>query len=584
MRITADGKQPAGRSVRRALQQDSQRGQIGRRAHGCLDSSEKFAENTKRQRVSGMILTILLTCLPAGDGPLDKSFQAREAEHLWNRAGFGALPEQIEASVTVGCEETVRRLLSVPADEQPFFVERFLDVPREQYKERSEAERNRMNNAARERERKQLQDYTGWWVERMQTADSPLCERMVLFWHGYFTSSVEEVRRANMLIRQNQFFRENALGNFRTILKGMLRDPALLTYLDNDANRKGRPNENLARELMELFTLGLGNYTEKDVKEVARALTGRTVDGQGDYAFDKGAHDDGAKEILGQKGKFNGDDVARILLEQPACSRHVARRLLRWFESVEPAEARVEAYAQVLRDGDWELQPFLARLLNDPAFYSEDVVGARVLSPIEYMVGISRRMGQRVPSPLVASASSMLGMRLFSPPNVKGWEEGTAWITTSTLMQRGNIAGMLLGAVRVDDVFVTSDADMQEMSEGGAAMAPAKKDPPKGAAGAAFTAMKRVVDAGWSPTLNFSARMTRQGSKTDAQIVDAMLSDLLACEAPQDTRERMLSYLAGERVMLGLRDGEFLKGGAPAERVLRRMAHLILSLPEAQLG
>lgn len=527
-----------------------------------------------------MILSLLLSCLPAGDG----RFDARAAEHLWNRAGFGARTEDIERSVTLGREAAVAAMLRSGPDAAPFFVERFLDVPRAEQKEMSDTERQRRNNSARDKERRQLQDFTGWWVDRMQECDQPMRERMVLFWHGYFTSSVDEVRRANMLIRQNQFFRENALGNFRTILKGMLRDPALLTYLDNDANRKGRPNENLARELMELFTLGLGNYTEKDVKEVARALTGRTVDAQGDYSFDKGAHDDGAKEILGQKGKFNGDDVARILLEQPACSRHVARRILRWFEAVEPDQARVDEYAALLREKDWELRPLFEKLFQDPAFYREEVMGARVQSPIEYMVGMSRRMGQRVPAPLVASASAMLGMRLFAPPNVKGWEEGTAWITTSSLMQRGNIAGLLLGAVRVDDVFVTSDADMQEMTESGASMAAApKKDAPKGAAGTAFTAMKRVVDAGWAPAHNFSARMRSRGAQTDAQIADVMLTDLLACDAPQDTRERMRSYLAGERVMLGLRDGELLKGGVASERVLRRMAHLVLSLPEAQL-
>jgi uncharacterized protein (DUF1800 family) len=527
-----------------------------------------------------MLLSLLLLSLPAGD----PEFNARAAEHLWNRAGFGASTEEVERLVTLGHARAVSAMLAPGTDTIPFFVERFAEVPRSEQKELSESERNRLNNAARDKERRQLQEYISWWVERMQACEQPMRERMVLFWHGYFTSSVDEVRRANMLIRQNQFFREQGLGSFRTILHGMLRDPALLTYLDNDANRKGRPNENLARELMELFTLGLGSYTEKDVKEVARALTGRTVDGQGSYTFDKNAHDDGVKEILGQKGKFNGDDVARILLEQPACSRHLARRLLRWFEAVEPDEARVEAYAAALRENDWALRPFFEKLFLDPDFYREEAVGARVQSPIDYMVGMSRRMSQRVPAPLIAGASSMLGMRLFAPPNVKGWEEGTAWITTSSLMQRGNIAGLLLGSVRVDDVFVTSDADMQEMAEGGANMSgSAKKEAPKGAAGTAFTAMKRVVDAGWAPTHNFSARLKLRGAARDQEIVEALLQDLLATEAPQDTRERMLSYLAGERVMLGLRDGELLKGGAAAERILRRMAHLVLSLPEAQL-
>lgn len=531
-----------------------------------------------------MILS--LTLISVALAP-DLRFDARAAEHLWNRAGFGARPELVNQTVALGAAAAVQRFLKVEADPQPFFVERFFEPPRSEQRERSETERNRLAAQARERERRQLQDYTSWWVERMQNCEHPLAERMVLFWHGYFTSSVDEVRRANMLIRQNQFMRENALGNFRVILKGMLRDPALLTYLDNDANRKGRPNENLARELMELFTLGLGNYSEKDVKEVARALTGRTVDAKGDYSFDKGAHDDGVKEILGQKGKFNGDDVVRILLDQPACAEHLARRLLRWFEGVEPQDARVKAYAQSLRAADYELRPFFEQLLLDPEFYREEIRGGRVQSPIEYMVATSRRLGQRVPAPLLASASAMLGQRLFSPPNVKGWEEGPAWITTSSLMQRGNLAGMLIGAVRVDDVFVTSESDMQELMEEGATRAMKageKREAPKGAVGAAYTALKRVIDAGWGPTANFTARLQQLGARTDAQIVDAMLSDLLACDAPQDTRQRMLDFLVGERVMLGLRDGALLNGDPAVERVLRRLAHLILSLPEAQLS
>src|SRR5258707_11922983 len=176
------------------------------------------------------------------------------------------------------------------------------------------------------------------------------------------------------------------------MLAGMPKDPALLTYLDNQVNKKGNPNENLARELLELFSLGIGNYQEQDIKEIARALTGRGVDGHGLYSYNKGAHDDGEKSFLGEKGKFDGDDVVRIVLAQGACPRYVARRILAYLEGAEPAKERLAEYAAFLRAQNYELRPFLKKLFLDPAFYREEILGARVQGPVEFLVGMSRRL------------------------------------------------------------------------------------------------------------------------------------------------------------------------------------------------
>ncbi len=529
------------------------------------------------------------------------AWDARHAEHLLNRAGFGARTGEIACAVAEGQAACVERLVTQRADIDPFFVERVEDPSRRELRELSDDERQKVQRETRERDRRQMLDYTAWWMERAESGQDPLQERMVLFWHGLFTSSVDTVRRAHMILAQDQLIREEAVGNYARLLSGMLKDPALLTYLDNQVNRKGNPNENLARELMELFSLGIGNYTEQDIKEVARALTGRGTDERGAYAYNAKAHDDGEKSFLGQKGKFDGDDVVRIVLAQDACPRYVARRILTYLEGVEPSKARLDEYAAFLRAQQFELKPFLRKLFLDPEFYREEILGARVQGPVDFMVGMSRRLGLHTPPMVIAAGASLLGQRLFAPPNVKGWDEGESWITTSSLMQRGNLAGLLLGVVQIDDVIRADDPDMLDQEAADDAPAGMQGDTMqmqsmrpkkaldkqaglKGAGSVAYQALRRVQDSGWAPNLNFSARLERLGARTDREIVERMLDDLLAIEAPADTLQKLRDFLANERAALSLADGHLFEARAEAEKVLRRLAHLILSLPEAQLG
>jgi uncharacterized protein (DUF1800 family) len=548
-------------------------------------------------------------------------WDARAVEHLYNRAGFGARPAEIEEAVRLGQRAVVERLVRTRVEVEPFFVEPF-DLPRpRELRELGAEEQQKLRKEVREKDRRQMIDYASWWFRRMESGEDPLREKMVLFWHGFFTTSVEEVQRSAAVLGQDQLMRENALGSYATLLSGITKDPAMLVYLDNQVNRKGKPNENFARELMELFSLGVGNYSEQDVKEAARTLTGRGVR-DGAYFFDQRQHDDGEKTVLGKTGKLDGDDLVAILLEQDACANYVTRRLITWFEGVEPEPRRAKEYASFLREKKYALQPFLERLFEDPEFYRPEARGARVQSPIEFLVGTSRRLGIDAPPLLLASGASLLGQRVFAPPSVKGWDEGLAWITTASLMQRGNLAGLMLGLVKIDDVLSQADlespadepagepmtgaampegemrgsqaaapksreADPASKGEhaGEAAKPPAKPRPGQGQKGGfAYQALRKVEAFGWAPSVNFCARLEHSGTHGDAEIVDRMLDDLLAIDPPAVTCKRLREFLTRERALLGVRDGHLLEAGAPAERLLRRLAHLILSLPEAQLS
>lgn len=562
-------------------------------------------------------------------------WDARAVEHLWNRAGFGARPAEIAQGLEMGPDALVDRLLTHRADVEPPFVESIQEPLPRKLKEMSEEDQKKIRRDYTERDRKQLVEYMSWWIDRMASGDDPLLDRMTLFWHGLLTSSIEQVKHSYPMLKQNEFLRANALGSYSDLLYGIAKDPAMLLFLNNNSNRKGNPNENLARELMELFSLGVGNFTEEDIKQAARALTGRSTNRDDEYEYKKGTHDDGEKTVLGVSGKLDGDALVKILLQQEACPRYVAKKIITYFEGVEPDKSRLEDYATFLRKNDFKIQPFLRKLFLDPAFYRDEIVGARVQSPIDFMVGTARRLGLQAPSVMLGSGAALLGQRLFAPPSVKGWDEGMPWITTSSLMQRGNLAGFMLGLVKLDDVLNQTDLitepDPMPMQPGmssgrmtggddGHPMTGGDGDKPmtgadtakrvtggdtkpavpelesrqkraekskiaKGgkATGFAYEALRRIEQSGWMPSINFTARMEKRGCKTDQEIVDRMLDDLLAIQAPADTRAKMLGFLTGERVQLSVRDGHLFEAGADAERLLRRLAHLILSLPEAQL-
>jgi uncharacterized protein (DUF1800 family) len=284
-----------------------------------------------------------------------------------------------------------------------------------------------------------------WWMQEMLTTPAPLTERMTLFWHGHFTSSFKGVRAAQLLYRQNVLLRENALGNYRELLHAVARDPAMLLYLNNQQNRKGEPNENFARELLELFTLGEGHYSERDIKEAARAFTGwKMLPPEGRFVEVARQHDEGTKTFLGHTGNYDGDDIIDLILQQPRAAEFIVEKLWREFVSPQPDRAAVQRLTAGFRK-NWEIAPLMKALLREPAFLSARNDALLVKSPVEFVVGTVRALDLPV-SPLSAAlAADQMGQSLFNPPNVKGWPGGDAWITSEWLLARRQFVLQLAG-------------------------------------------------------------------------------------------------------------------------------------------
>jgi len=517
-------------------------------------------------------------------------WDARAAEHLLNRAGFGGDGTEVEKLVAMGQAAAIESFFPDPRVAPPpeILAQGSLrggfESPDERHKtiEARRAGYSRMQPDLIV----PLNKYGDWWIERMIRSEDPLRERMTIFWHGHFVSSVKEVGNSHDMIRQLQFLRDCALGPFETLVRGIGRDPAMLRYLNNDTNVKDHPNENWARELMELFSLGDGNYTETDIKQAARAFTGWSRGPRG-FEYKRVDHDFGEKKVLSVDGNLDGDQIIGIILQQPACGRFVARKLLAYFEGVPPTVERTEEYAAFLRENRYDIGKMLRRLFADPAFYRDEIVSNRVSAPVEYLVASARRLRIDPPGQMVINAGDVLGQRLFWPPSVKGWEEGLAWITTSSMMQRSNMVGVMLGLVDVTTLM--RDDEFQ----GDEAMVDGKKKPVTSRTNG-FNHLHYIQLMGWKPTLSLvdraraSATLTaearRAGKMSDESLAKWLSSELLAIPySPESTREAY-EYVRAEREKAGVAEGALLDAGDKGEAILRGLAHVILSLPEAQMN
>jgi uncharacterized protein (DUF1800 family) len=360
----------------------------------------------------------------------------------------------------------------------------------------------------------------------------PLQEKLTLFWHGHFTTSFRDERSAWLIWRQNELLRRKAAANFKALVKEISRDPAMLQYLNNNQNKKGKPNENYARELMELFTLGIGRYTEDDVKEAARAFTGWASEGD-EFVFRKGQHDDGVKKFFGRIGDLDGDDVIELILRHPACAPYVSGKLLRFF-AYEDLEPGIDVcLGQVLRDATYDLRPALKMLFRSKAFYSPKAIGAQVKSPIQLVIGTVRLLGLELPPlPLLQRGLSQMGQVPFNPPNVKGWPTGEAWINSATLFARYNTC-----------VFLTG-----------------------GNVPGAGPRQRQLSDE--TPKLRLRAKFKPESAGTAEETVDYWVTRLI--QRPIDPQKRQVLIDS-----LGERAGD--------EETVRRMVQLVVSMPEYQL-
>jgi len=368
---------------------------------------------------------------------------------LRRRAGFAATWDEIRRDLDDGPEASVGRLLSGTA--------RLRGVP-----EDFEAKAARLVDAAAAGDAGRLK---AWWVYRMLYGPDPLGERLVLLWHDHFATSVEKVNDLGWMRRQNETFRRHARAPFGELLRAVVREPASLVWLDAQANRKGSPNENLARELMELFTLGIGHYTEADVKDAARALTGWTVAGDS-FREDPAWHDDGEKLVLGRRGRWTGTDLVAMLLEHPATAERLAWRICDTFLGEGDIDAAgTRALASGLRERDLDIGWAVGTVLRSRAFHEGRGLVGRVVSPIEYVIGAARALELFDPAPstlLLAEWATRLGQDLFYPPNVGGWPGGRAWLSAGALIGRANCAAALAGG---RDIGLSGPPDVLALTE-----------------------------------------------------------------------------------------------------------------------
>ena len=401
-------------------------------------------------------------------------WDADAARHLLSRAAFGGSPEEADRLAAMPLEEAVDLLLDEAAAAQPparpewvrdVWINggrRWSDMSREEYL--IVLRRNSTRNA------EELNDLRAWWLQQMIASTAPLRENMTLFWHGHFTSATAKVFSFTQgFYQQNETFRRHAMGNFRELLEAVTLDPAMMAYLDLERSNKAHPNENYARELMELFTLGVGNYTEKDVQEVARALTGWTLDAPPGSVkverptapenlqfasitrdgmvptFVADQHDDSEKTVLGQTGRFGVKEVLDRIVHQPACGRHLAGRLIDYFGADDSEGKLRERMAGAFHENKYEIRPMLKVLFTSPEFYAPQARGAKVKGPVRLLVGACRDLRlEGTATPSLAELTAPLGQELFNPPTVKGWPSGTAWISASTLPLRYRLGEALV--------------------------------------------------------------------------------------------------------------------------------------------
>jgi uncharacterized protein (DUF1800 family) len=373
-----------------------------------------------------------------------------DARHLLARTGFGPTDADVRAYATLtraGAVEKLLRECQSTAGTKPPAAATDANLP---LPPRGDDATDAERKAFIQQQVRESLEIRAWWLTEMVVTASPLTERMTLFWHNHFVSGQPKVRVSRLMYRQNVTLRAHALGNFGALLHAIARDPAMLVYLDGVRNRRGAPNENFAREVMELFTLGEGHYTEKDVKEAARAFTGWSLDrATGEYVFRPALHDYGVKTVLGKTGRFDGDEVLDLLLARPETSEHVTAKLWREFVSTDADPAEVRRVAARFRESAYDIRVALSEILTSDAFYASGNRGTLVKSPVELVVGTVRAFDLPPERALAfAYAAAGMGQTLLSPPNVKGWPGGDTWINTTTLLARKQFVDRL---TRADD-------------------------------------------------------------------------------------------------------------------------------------
>ena len=442
-----------------------------------------------------------------------------------------------------------------------------------------------------------------WWADRMVATPRPLEEKMALFWHGHFATSETKVRDYRKLLLQNQTLREHATGNFRDLLMAVMRDPAMLVYLDNGQNVKDHPNENFGRELLELFTMGVGNYTERDIREASRAFTGWTNEVL-KFRVDQEKHDDGMKEFLGKRGAFDGEDIVDIILAQPVTAEFVSSKIYRFFVRDGPSAAVKTRLAHIFREAEYELKPLLRAIFLSRDFYSTLSVATQIKSPVQLFASTYRKLGLAgAPTiPDFNTQTRRIGQALLYPPNVAGWSGERTWITPATLLERGNAVREILFpqdpdsfghpdrrlpgiyervAQRLDQGMNITNATRSGDS-GSSMLADADEEYNTRYGGyrgyvLAYERIKLVPRQ--AAEFNLAAMVRDSGAETASDAVDHLAKRFLRAPLAAADREELVNLLAEEAGSQAL---VFERG--ELEAALRSVLYVMLCSPEYQLG
>ncbi len=495
------------------------------------------------------------------------------AGHLYRRATFGASLDELRQAVGDGLPKTLNRIVDGPsegtADRQDFLQRLGQTI----------AQQNNPN-ALR-----------AWWLYCMLHSNYPFREKMTLFWHNHFVSSITKVTSAELMLQQNITLREHALGKFPPFLLAMSKNPAMLIYLDSNSNVKGKPNENYAREVMELFSLGVGNYTEKDIREAARAFTGwHTSDGAFEFA-DK-FHDFGTKTVLKQTGKWNGEDVVRILMEQPAAARFLVRKLYTFFvsEAAVPSDAFLEPLADTFRKSGYDIKAVVRQILASRYFYSQHAYRQRIKSPVEFVLGAVWSLTDRqIPQATLISQLELMGQNLFAPPNVKGWPGGKYWLNTSTVLARHNFALHVASSGLHEDRSVmrgaTSPAEAARLRalEREREALRAQEEARLQAEEARLRAEGKPVPPRPVPkepalppppaNMDIASLARRQKATTPAAIVKLLCEVLLQGTIQPEAQKELVAFV-----------GKGKPAGPTLDQRIREATHMIMTMPEYQLA
>ena len=568
-----------------------------------------------------------------------QDWDINKAKHLLERAGFGGTPEEIKFLYNLGLSKAIEHLVyyeNISVSEMPKFDESDIHDPglinfppsrpatTKLAKETGEALGIKVKESGNRKlqpivnkfffwlraSRLETKRVAYWWADRMISSPRPLEEKMTLFWHNHFANNETKVRDYRKLLLQNETFRIHATGNFRDLIIATAKDPAMLYFLDAGQNIKGSPNENFAREIMELFTLGVGNYEEKDIREAARAFTGWNTNDL-EFVVNRDLHDNGSKTILNKTGNFSGEDVIDILLSQEAASKFIVKKLYKEFVNENINDDIISDYAHVLEQNNFELKPLLAAIFSSKDFYSEQNRGSHIKSPVELVISTYKKLGlNNTPGvPDFNQSTTAMGQTLFWPPTVAGWAGGRSWITPALLMERGNFARSFLypDIDFIDKDFYSPDPKIIVMHKAireGADITTATKSSNGGDSMMMMSEANMMADRdedfntrygsyrGWQMAvskvkpiirdtinINFTKMVLDSGAKNTSEAVDYLINRFLTVKINSEKRTMIISFLNNN-----LGTNNIIEAKTYLEDPLKMVLHLIMSQPEYQLG